>query len=170
MHESALIQPADTMMMKIYCRLLKLPTLPRIRHFLWKSISNVLSTREALRSAIVGEDDSCPICNLHPEFATHFIMNCTFSREVWFATLGWSSGTTGSLSEWIGSWFDSMQNGTIKESEIVNRAIIAWIIWITRCNKVFQQTNPTPEVIIHQCKLLMDEHTHRIYNTPQIIS
>ncbi|XP_026410206.1 uncharacterized protein LOC113305367 [Papaver somniferum] len=168
LHESALIQPVDTRMRKIYCRLWKLPTLPRIRHFIWKAIANLLSTRETLGTAIVGEDDSCPMCNLQPESSTHLIMNCSFSREVCFATLGWTSNTTGSLSEWISSWLDSLQHDTIKGSEIVNRASIVWSIWITRCNKVFQKTNTSPEVIIHQCKLLMEDHTNKTYNTPQI--
>ncbi|XP_026379643.1 uncharacterized protein LOC113274480 [Papaver somniferum] len=167
MQESSLSQPVDIRMSKIYCRLWKLPTLPRIKHFLWKAISDLLSTKNVLGPAVVGEDDSCPMCNLHPESATHLIMNCTFSRAIWFATLGWTSNSTGSLQEWIASWFDILQNGSIKEAEIINRVIIAWNIWTTRCNKVLQQKNPTPEVIIQQCKTLMDEHTLMTYNSLQ---
>ncbi|XP_026435027.1 uncharacterized protein LOC113332698 [Papaver somniferum] len=154
--------PVDTGMRKIYGRLWKLPTVPRIRQFLLKAISNFLSTKDVLGSAIVGDDTLCPLCELQEETATHLILHCNFSRAVWFAVLGWTSDNNGSLSEWIISWFDSLFNGTITGNDLVSRAIIAWNIWMERCAKAFNNSNASPDAIIQKCKNMVSEHSNRI--------
>ncbi|XP_026417229.1 uncharacterized protein LOC113312708 [Papaver somniferum] len=61
--ELNLIQLVGDRMRKIYNNMWKLPTLPRIRQFLWKAISDLLATKEALGPGIVGSDDSYWICS-----------------------------------------------------------------------------------------------------------
>ncbi|XP_026384998.1 uncharacterized protein LOC113280606 [Papaver somniferum] len=56
----------------------------RVQQFLWKAISNLLSTKEALGYNVVGDNNLCPLCDQHVESADHLFMSCTVARLVWF--------------------------------------------------------------------------------------
>ncbi|XP_026429504.1 uncharacterized protein LOC113325851 [Papaver somniferum] len=149
-------------MQKIHKTLWKLPILPRIRQFIWKCISELLSTRDVLCSSITGQDKSCPFCEQHLETSTHVIINCSLSRAVWFSTLGSTANNLNNLSDWVCNWFDDFHGKLINDQILIIRCIVAWCIWNERCDKLFQNSQSTPEKIARRSSLYIEEHAKQI--------
>lgn len=49
---------------------------PKIRHFIWKLLSNSLPTKVNLVKRRCGSDNLCPICSLAPESSLHLFTEC----------------------------------------------------------------------------------------------
>lgn len=69
-------------MKKIFKKLWKLPTIPRVNHFLWKCIKNILPTRDKLVNVIQDLDVACPFCSMVPEIPKHIILEYIVSKAV----------------------------------------------------------------------------------------
>ncbi|XP_026415896.1 uncharacterized protein LOC113311270 [Papaver somniferum] len=126
-------QVSDTVgvrMVKMFKSLWKLPVFPRIKHFLWKASSSLLSTRDVLSLKVPAIANICPYCDQNQESPAHVIRYCNHPRMVWFALFGWSASGDPSFAEWIIQW----------------------------CDKVFQNITAQPEKTIKKCKSFFEDH------------
>ncbi|XP_013731064.2 uncharacterized protein LOC106434754 [Brassica napus] len=61
----------------------KVLTAPKIRIFIWKSLSDAISVADLLSSRGVKMDSRCQICGNEGESINHLLFQCTLSRQVW---------------------------------------------------------------------------------------
>ena len=61
----------------------------KIKHFLWKSCTNSLPTKENLLKRTIIQEDVCHLCSEHPENVMHALWGCTKVRQVWQRSFGW---------------------------------------------------------------------------------
>ncbi|XP_039121964.1 uncharacterized protein LOC120258569 [Dioscorea cayenensis subsp. rotundata] len=99
----------------------KLPTLPRVKIFLLKLAHRRLSTGEYLYQLNIGPKITCPLYGLADESAEHLIWNCCKIRHYW-------------QDVWL------LKNIYGRDVDLRAKAFIAfvaWIIWKSRCNLIF---------------------------------
>lgn len=60
-----------------------MPTLPKIKVFLWKSLSEALPTTDLLRSRGMKGVNRCQTFGEETESINHILFDCTFARLVW---------------------------------------------------------------------------------------
>ncbi|XP_026459730.1 uncharacterized protein LOC113360437 [Papaver somniferum] len=112
----------------------------------------ILPTRDKLQGIIQDENYNCPFCSHELETAAHIILDCPFSKAIWFALMGLHIEQGTLLADWICAMFDKLFVKQLQEYDLCKIAIIAWCIWISRCDVVFKGIAPSVENIIQRCK------------------
>ncbi|CAN6682317.1 unnamed protein product [Malus baccata var. baccata] len=108
---------------------------PKIRHFLWNSLHNILATKANLYKRRSTTSLTCPICLGDDETVEHLLILC-----LWINRLA--------INSWI-SWLHAIFNPTIgNPTELlwIQRivAYTCWYIWKAMCAFVFNQVQINP--------------------------
>lgn len=129
------------------------PTLPKIRVFMWKVIQNWVACQDNLVRRKCGNNSMCPICENAKETMEHVLFHCPWSRAVWFG----SNKAYWVLHKEIGAvdkWMESLICGDLaKETSREDLGEIfqlCWAIWKARNNWIFNNKTPNPEEVIEQ--------------------
>lgn len=56
---------------------------PKVRLFWWRSVTNSLHMRSALKCRHIIEDDVCPLCKVSPKTLNHALLFCPMVRDAW---------------------------------------------------------------------------------------
>ncbi|KAG6626475.1 hypothetical protein CIPAW_15G051200 [Carya illinoinensis] len=123
------------------------------KNFLWRACLEAIPTKVKPHQRKAADEDSCPICKLHPETAIHALWECPFAQDVWsqyskkiqkfsFPCLSFKTLLEGCLN-------------TFEEEEMVEFALMAWKIWKRRNEVIFSNTFSHPSSIIQNVKLLI---------------
>ena len=102
---------------------LKVPR--KIKHFLWKSCTNSLPTKENLRKRTIIQENVYHLCSDHLEDVKHALWGCSKVRQVWQRRFGWLVKTQdkeGSFSELVHSVQKNHRLFPLF-------AITAWSVW-----------------------------------------
>ena len=76
----------------------------KIKHFLWKSCTNSLPTKENLLKKTIVSENVCHLCSELPEDVMHALWGCLKVRQVWQRSFGWLDNnrvTEGSFSDLV---------------------------------------------------------------------
>ena len=65
----------------------------KIKHFLWKYVSNSLPTKSNLVNKKNLQDPVCHLCSLAPEDVVHALWGCEKIKYIWFQDFGWVDRT-----------------------------------------------------------------------------
>jgi hypothetical protein len=57
-------------------------TPPKVQHFCWLVVQGHIKCRTNLKRKHILED-TCPICDVDQETATHLLLTCPFSLQLW---------------------------------------------------------------------------------------
>ncbi|GJX77036.1 reverse transcriptase [Tanacetum coccineum] len=63
-----------------------IPVQPKIKLFLWKAISNLISTKENLFRRNCSPSPACLICDVCVKSVEHLLFECAWIRLVWFGS------------------------------------------------------------------------------------
>lgn len=77
-----LVRPSSSMWKKFW----SIPTLPKIRMFMWKVLRNWVACLANLVKRKCGSNSLCPICESLSETMEHLLFHCPWSRAVWFGS------------------------------------------------------------------------------------
>ncbi|KAK9929939.1 hypothetical protein M0R45_027006 [Rubus argutus] len=138
---------------KVWSIIWGINTLPKIKHFLWRALSNSLPTglnlfrRKLLKSPI------CTLCGEFEESVEHCILLCAWTECTWFgSSLGLhilKHGIT-TLDSWLLALANmSFPTSCTKQDMLSLFGFLAWNIWKTRCESVYNSTSPTPRQTIN---------------------
>jgi len=58
-------------------------TPPKVQHFCWLVVQGRIKCGTNLKRKNIVEDDTCPICGADQETATHLMLACPFSSQLW---------------------------------------------------------------------------------------
>lgn len=67
----------------IYQRVWQLETSPKVRHFLWRCLSNALPIADNMVHRHIAKDRRCNRCGAEAETVNHLLFQCPFARLVW---------------------------------------------------------------------------------------
>lgn len=118
----------------------KLPIMPKIKHFLWRAISQALATMTRLVSRGMKLDKTCPRCRREEESINHALFTCPFATMVWRLSnlpqqyLLFTHDFEGNLSNLM-----SFTNQTTHDDKKLMPYWFLWRIWKARNNFVFNK-------------------------------
>ncbi|KAL6214020.1 hypothetical protein ACLB2K_013458 [Fragaria x ananassa] len=128
---------------RVWSWIWKVKMLPKIRHFLWRAVSNCLATNERRVHRHLAANLMCPLCDAKPETIEHCLLLCPLVRQVWCAhpfSYSIDSQSISSLDRWIDGVFidkdDHCDFGADFETIV---SFLLWNIWKARCNLVFNK-------------------------------
>ncbi|XP_048615950.1 uncharacterized protein LOC125588571 [Brassica napus] len=79
-HSEALALPS---LNPIKERIWKIPTVPKIRIFLWKVLSEAIPVADLILKRGMKVDERCQLCGLEGETIQHVLFQCAVARQVW---------------------------------------------------------------------------------------
>ncbi|KAF8700182.1 hypothetical protein HU200_034559 [Digitaria exilis] len=95
------------------------------------------------------DNDDCIFCSQHPESIDHLLLNCSFSREVWFIILqglDWQSiSPTGTDLSFV-DWWNQSRRAVCKDNRKHFDSLVilvAWSIWLERNARTFNRQQRT---------------------------
>nr|POF10194.1 uncharacterized protein CFP56_14134 [Quercus suber] len=97
----------------------------KIKHFLWKSCTNSLPTKNNLLKRTIISEDVCHLCSMHPEDVMHALWGCSKVRQVWQRSFGWLDHNQ--VAE--GSFSDLVRLVQTKPKMFPLFAVTAWAVW-----------------------------------------
>jgi hypothetical protein len=82
------------------------------------------------------------------ESVDHLIVQCVFSREVWFKVLhryGWQDLAPGPEDRFVGWWITSQKHVPKGQCKAFDSLIVAvvWSIWLQRNDRTFRSSSPS---------------------------
>lgn len=127
MESAGQISPQELTRIALKKRVWKIPTLPKIRMFLWRVISGAVAVAERLNSRGLGVEPACKLCNDGAETINHVLFQCTTASRIW-ADVGVAlpAGVLQhSLEENVAYVFDAMQD--LSKTEAIRHSI-PWVL------------------------------------------
>ncbi|CAA0394673.1 unnamed protein product [Arabidopsis thaliana] len=124
----------------------KLKVAPKIQHFLWRCLSDALSTATLLRTRNIPADPTCQRCCQEEETVNHILFTCTYAQMVWrcvninFGSLLVSDNLEDNLNR-------LMELQKVQNIPLSNRLLpfwIMWRIWKSRNAFLFQKKDYDP--------------------------
>ncbi|XP_075670405.1 uncharacterized protein LOC142640206 [Castanea sativa] len=103
----------------------KLKVPGKIKHFLWKSCTNSLPTKENLAKKTIISENICHLCSEHPEDVLHALWGCSKVQQVWQRSFGWLDNNDVAA----GSFFDLVLLVQSKPRLFLLFAVTAWAVW-----------------------------------------
>ncbi|KAL7241533.1 hypothetical protein ACSBR1_014181 [Camellia fascicularis] len=134
---------------------------PKIRHFWWRVCHNLLATKLGLFRRKCAASGECPICRKDDESVEHLLFECPWTKAVWFGSslnMRVNPGSIANVTRWTN---DLLQGGNLKtESKhiISSAATIAWFIWKSRNDFVFNHQVVDPHVTLQKITHFWQEH------------
>ncbi|XP_056859988.1 uncharacterized protein LOC130508476 [Raphanus sativus] len=115
---------------------------PKIRHFLWRCISNSIPVAANMVRRHIAKDMSCSRCECREEDINHVLFQCTYARLIWaHSTIHppphgiWSDSIYTNL-HWV---LNQKQEFPKEEVEDESVPYLLWRIWKNRNEFVFQE-------------------------------
>jgi hypothetical protein len=117
----------------------------RVKLFLWLAVRRRHWTADRRRRHGLDTHDNCLLCDQEPDTIDHIVVECSYSRQIWFGAataLGEQTHhpPTGSILEWWHAW-RSQWTGSCRKGSDSLFALIAWEIWKERNARCFRGAN-----------------------------
>lgn len=129
----------------------KIKTLPKIRTFLWRAVSDALAVADRLQTRGIILDTGCKLCNSNTESINHVLFQCLPALEI-LQSVNFPPDPSSirSLCQNIKLALEMMSDVTISET---NRRAILWLLWAIWKNRnsiIYAGTQISTEVITRQ--------------------
>lgn len=83
-HETA--SPSSTPRNEFWKQVWSIKVIPKIKSFWWRVCSNAIATRENLFKRNCSPSPLCQICNSQVESVDHLLLECPWTKPVWFGS------------------------------------------------------------------------------------
>lgn len=128
---------------------LKIP--PKIKHFMWRALSENLPTKVNLRSKRVEIDVWCPACQGDAESVIHTLVACPFAVDCW--NISGIAAVRGDFQR-FSYWFQVLLKKASRQ-EIHRAAAICWMIWKSRNDLVWNQRSLGVTEVVESAKSVL---------------
>lgn len=129
-----MIPPREQAQISLKKRVWKIPTLPKIRMFLWRVISGAVAVAERLNSRGLNVETRCKLCNGGSESINHVLFQCSMATQIWrdAAIVIHPDALSLQLEDNLKYIFDAMEDTRIAQ---VSRRKIPWVLWLIWKNR-----------------------------------
>lgn len=124
--QPAVLQPS---LDGIYQLVWSLETSPKVRHFLWRCLSNALPVAANMAHRHIAKDKRCIRCGAEAESVNHLLFQCSYARLIW-AEANVHIPPAGVWSESFFSnlfWVLNLKKEYPKEE--IEEGLIPWLLW-----------------------------------------
>ena len=90
----------------------KIKTPNKIRHFIWRAAKDSLPTKQNLKVKHIPLDDTCAMCDDHPESLLHCLWLCPHAQSVWRSEITFANLYTRKHRSFFYLLDDEMQNNS----------------------------------------------------------
>ncbi|XP_074368968.1 uncharacterized protein LOC141708989 [Apium graveolens] len=96
----------------------------KVKHFIWRAITNVLPTKDQLLIKRVPVLIMCPVCNMETETALHSQVSSSFFKLCWDSlNVNTNCNTYNCFKQWFANTVQSLEKKAIEEMVMVCLAI-----------------------------------------------
>ncbi|KAG2280695.1 hypothetical protein Bca52824_051915 [Brassica carinata] len=144
------ISPQEQVRFDLRKRVWKIPTLPKIRMFLWRALSSALAVAERLKSRGMGVEPNCKICHGSTENINHVLFQFSAALQLWSGagfTLP-SFVMAHSLEENFSYVFNLMEDSNRPQSLIRTIPWMLWLIWKNMNSILYADTQESMERLL----------------------
>ncbi|XP_048605541.1 uncharacterized protein LOC106393034 [Brassica napus] len=137
----------------------KIPTVPKIKNFIWRAISNAIPVGELLVKRGIKMDPVCQACGYQGESINHIIFGCSIARQVWaLANVPTPQFGFDAISHFSNfhSLFLMMKNREIDERFRNAIPWIVWYLWKYRNKVIFEGKKYYPIELVE--KIMEESH------------
>ncbi|XP_048621839.1 uncharacterized protein LOC106398406 [Brassica napus] len=137
----------------------KIPTVPKIKNFIWRAISNAIPVGELLVKRGIKMDPVCQACGYQGESINHIIFGCSIARQVWaLANVPTPQFGFDAVSHFSNfhSLFLMMKNREIDERFRNAIPWIVWYLWKYRNRVIFEGKKYYPIELVE--KIMEESH------------
>lgn len=128
-----------------------LRVVPRIQHFIWRCLNNIVATNLNLYRRKKAISSVCPVCNKEDESLEHLFFQCKWTRSVLFGS-SFSTRMDAVMVTNFNRWWlqvvDPMNQ--VDKYVIAKLCCTLWFIWKGRNAKVFETIDPNPKMVIER--------------------
>ncbi|OVA11911.1 Reverse transcriptase zinc-binding domain [Macleaya cordata] len=131
---------------------------PKICFFVWSACLNKIPTIDTLRKRGMCIPNCCYLCGRNNESASHLLLHCNYSKEVWNLILphsGWSWVFPESVEGVAHSWSFLAPHGTGRKIWPFIPFAIMWSTWLERNNRAFNNIAKSPLKVSIDVKALL---------------
>lgn len=151
---------------KVWTKLWSIPTIPKVCHFIWRTVRIWNATKENLFRRKCISSHLCLICGVEAETIEHVLFRCSWVVAVWFG-----SGLTYWVQEqWtntVDKWVEEILCGSLAkeaEPEVVSLLFqTCWAIWKTRNDSIFNGVLPCPERTVVMASLANSDYLQAVF-------
>ncbi|KAG6632093.1 hypothetical protein I3843_13G119000 [Carya illinoinensis] len=108
----------------------------KVKQFLWKSVSNLLPTKENLFKKKILDSPLCPVCNVENETLLHGLWECPAVRDVWGERDSPVSKWGNIFDNFADLWADLCCRLEVRNHDLV--AVVCYRIWQRMNNLIFR--------------------------------
>lgn len=105
----------------------------KCKFFTWLLLHDRCWTANRRKRNNLKDDDSCTLCNQQPETIDHLLINCPFSREVWFQgfqKLGWHLHAPGIDAGFLADWWPGAPKRVPKVDRKSFDSLVILVCWL----------------------------------------
>lgn len=153
----------------IWSAVWKADTIPKVKNFMWKLLSNSLAVMKNLRHQWMNVLTNCPVCGLEEDIE-YMIHKCKWVEAIWFVCLGVGAPkhTRQTIGEWIEDRRDEPHNSRdTKETRWNLCRLTCWHICIARHKEAFESKMPNLTVVVDEIK---QSHEKYVRASNEIVS
>jgi ribonuclease HI len=148
----------------IWKKLWSLPNPPKQIHLMWRILHQAIPVKTNLHAKGISCDTLCPICQQDRETIDHLLMNCEWSKRVWFSsplTIQMNESGAKSFKDWVTYMMD------YSSKECMQIIItITYSIWLSRNKKVFENRSILESTVIDNAIRALQDYQIHLKPTP----
>jgi hypothetical protein len=142
----------------------------KCRFFIWLVLLRRCWTADRRFRRGLQADNSCALCSQEPELVDHLVIQCVFSREVWFSALrrcGWHHLAPSADDSFVTWWVHSRKQVAKEHRKAFNSLIIAivWSIWLERNERCFARSCKSPTAVVRDVWNSVDMWCRQVQRT-----
>ena len=119
----------------------------RVKFFTWLALKKRLWTADRRRRHNLDEHDLCWLCDQEAETVDHLLVNCSFTKVIWWNLISWMDCTCSFQGQsQLQTWWDylrGMQGRDRRRGFDSLFMCIIWAIWKERNKRLFEGTSCT---------------------------
>lgn len=105
----------------------------KCKFFIWLVLHDRCWTTERRKRHGLQDQDTCVLCIQESEMIDHLLVNCSFTREIWFRSLrwlGWETVAPTNETQWLAEWWVAARKRIPKEVRKTFDSMVTLTCWI----------------------------------------
>ncbi|XP_050238375.1 uncharacterized protein LOC126687864 [Mercurialis annua] len=128
----------------------KVKVMPKIKHFIWRALKDILPCFQVLKDRGIHVDDICPRCGAEGESIIHVLKDCSWAKGVWLSSqigLRVDEMPVPNFTYWVESLMKNLSSNNFAMA-----VVILWQLWSSRNILIHEGRADSLEVLLNRCR------------------